>query len=532
MKIKGLRCFFLFLFTLVMSVLLCLSASAEGEEGHDLTVSLSLPDSAAITIKVDDQEIAELATKVQVGATVEVTINPNAGYIFEQWNSTPVLAELVDPSATTVSFIMPDSDVTLSAVMQNEIPQEHAFRIVINDASYGTAAVNGAYWGAITEDKMILAGDTVVLKANPNSGYKFSKWVDNNNVLKDVDLSASEVSFTMPHGDVELLLEFDIVVYYFNVVIQGEGEVTIDGKEKNSAGKYVCTVGEEIAIMASPAELYVFAGWYSNNHAAFVNYEDVSTTLICPASDFTVTANFAPLEKDLTLTASTGGKVMIDLNSGNGPMLPGEDPIRCGVDLSYMLVAVPDKGYVFSRWECSVSGNVVSDAKNANSEFTMPNEDCTIKAVFEKGSYRVLLETTAGGSATVTEGSFKMGTKVELIASPSPGYVFSHWECAVEGVLENPTAAKASAVIPGSNVEIRAVFVLEATFDPSVSVTQNQDTNNNTDKNVKDNNDGSFPWLAILLAFLLSACAIILIIIREKYNLSYRCLVEKFFMKK
>ncbi len=519
MKTRCFRCSFLFLLTFVFSLLLCFSVSAEGEEDRNLNVALSAPDGASVTIKVDGQEQSGLTAKVKAGITVEVTVKPNAGYTFEQWNSTPVLSDLADPSATTVTFAMPDSDVTLSAVLQKKIPQEYSFRIIINDTSYGTADVNGSYWGATTKDKTFLEGTKITLKANPNSGFKFVRWADNNNVLKGVDLSGSVVSFTMPDGDVELYLEFDFIVYYFDVVIQGEGDVEIDGKEKNSAGKYECTVGEEIAITATPAEEYVFIGWYSNNYAEFQSFDESTTTLTCPSSDFTVTANFASSVKELTLTSSDGGKAMINLNSAEGAMLPTDEPIRCGVEQIYKLVAAPEKGYKFSHWECSVSGNVFSAPNSLNTDFTMPNDNCTVTAVFEKGAYRVLLETTAGGNATVTEGAFEMGTKVELNASPLPGYVFSHWECAVEGVLENPTAAKTNAVIPGSDVEIRAVFVLQATFDPQVSMPQ-------------DTDDGEgFPWLAIVLVFLFSACAIALIIIREKYNLSYRYLIKKLFKK-
>lgn len=520
MKMKYFRYSLLFLLTLLFSLMLFVTVSAEGAEDRDLTVALSIPDSGSVTIKVDGREQTGLTAKVSAGATVELAIKPKDGYSFEQWSATPVLPDLADPSANTVSFTMPDSNVSISAVLQKKISQEYTFSIMINDTSYGTATVNGDFWGATTKDKMIVEGEKVTLKASPNPGFKFSKWVDKNNVLKDVDLSGSEVSFTMPDGDVALYLEFDFIVYYFNVVVSGEGEVEIDGKEKNSAGKYECTVGEEIAIAATPADEYVFIGWYSNNYAEYESYEDASTTLICPASDFTVTANFASSVKEVTLASSPGGKAMINMNSVEGAMLPSEEPVRCGVDQIYKLIAVPEEGYVFSHWECSASETVFSNSKSKETDFTMPDDNCTVTAVFVKGVYRVLLETTAGGNATVTEGTFEIGTKVELLASPLPGYVFSHWECAIEGVLENPTAAKSGAVIPGSDVEIRAVFVLEATFDPQTSTPQDID-------------DGEgFPWLAILLVFLLSAAAIVLIIVREKYNLSYLYLIKKFFTDK
>ncbi len=484
-----------------------------------LNVTLSEPEGADVNIKVDGVEQTGLSMQVKLDSRIEVTITPNQGYNFEQWVATPLLSEIADPTATSISFKMPDTDVTLAASLQKHVPQNYSFRLIINDTSFGTASVNGDYWGATNKEKMILEGTEVVLKANPNAGYKFSKWTCQSGPLKDADLSGSEISFTMPAADVEIYLEFEAVVYYFEVIVQGEGTVELDGKEVNSAGKYECTVGEEIPILATPAEEYVFTGWYSNNYADFENFDEAATTLICPASDFSITANFASSVKELTLASSEGGTAVLTLNSSDGALVPSGEPIRCGVDQIYKLIATPSTGYVFSHWECSVTTGNFSDEKDDKADFTMPNEDCTVTAVFVKGSYKVILEQTAGGEASVTEGLFEMGTKVELKAAPLAGYVFSRWECAMEGVVEDPAALTTNAVIPGSDVVIRAVFTLQATFTPNVSSGQDLD------------DEGGFPWVAIIVVLFLSVSAIVLIIVRERYNLSYRYLIKKFLKK-
>lgn len=516
MKTHRFRISFLFLFVLLFSLVLCFSVSAEEDEGKAFNITLTEPNSATVSVKVDGETQSGSALHVAPGSAVSVSITPNSGYTFEKWTSAPSLAEISDPAMTDISFTMPDEDVSLSAVLKKAEAKEYTLSITINDTSYGAADVNDSFWGATIREKKFKEGTTITLKANVNAGYRFVKWTDLNTSLVGVDLSGREVTFAMPDRDVSLHLDFEAIVYYFNVVVQGEGEVEVEGKEKNSSGKYECTVGEEIPVLATPGEEYEFLNWYGNNYSEFENFDEPSTTLICPASDFTVTANFASSVKELTLTSTVGGSARLGVNASEGTSaLPSGEPIRCGVDQIYRLEAIADTGYVFSHWECTTTLGKFSDDKAANAEFTMPNDDCTVTAVFIKGTYRVILEKPTGGTATVTEGAFEMGTTVNLAATALPGYVFSYWDCAMEDVVADPTAAETTAVIPGSDVKIKAVFVLKANVDPNVSTPQ-------------DSDDGSgFPWGAIVVVFLLSAAAIALIIVREKYNLSYRYLVKK-----
>ena len=110
MKTKCFRCSFLFLLTFFISLFLCISVSAQGEEARDLSIVPSLADGAAFTLKIDGQEQTGLTAQVKVGALVEVTVKPNTGYLFEQWTATPLLTALADPSATSISFSMPDTE--------------------------------------------------------------------------------------------------------------------------------------------------------------------------------------------------------------------------------------------------------------------------------------------------------------------------------------------------------------------------------------------------------------------------------------
>lgn len=517
------RVSFLLIISVLFALLLTFSAYAAGEEESQLSVTLSEAASATVTIEVDGVAQTGSSVKVAAGKTVKITVAPASGYRFEKWTAPSALPDLMDSQETVISFTMPDSDVSFSAVMKKAEAVEYNLSILINDTSFGAADVNDSYWGATVKERKFRPGDSIVIKANANSGYRFVKWDDINSTLagvEGVDLSAKELRFTMPDRNVSLYLEYEPIVYYFDVVIQGEGTVEIEGKTLNEAGKYECTVGEEIAILATPGEEYVFLGWYGNNYADFENFDEAHTTLICPASDFTVTANFASSFKEMTPIATQGGSIHLGTVSGVGSSaVPSGEPVRCGVDQIYRLEAIPDRGYVFSHWETSHGGISEDKIKSSVAEFTMPNFDCTVTAVFTKGSYRVIVSTRFGGEVQGPEGTFEMGSTVSLKATPYAGYEFSHWDCKIKDVVANTEASETTAVVPGSDVEIQAVFILKTVIDPNTS-----------GSDLTDDGDG-FPWLAILVIFLLSSVAIALIIVREKYNLSYGYLIKKLFKK-
>lgn len=129
-------------------------------------------------------------------------------------------------------------------------------------------------------------------------------------------------------------------------------------------GSYL--VNEYAQVEASALPTVEFLGWYENgklvsNEAAyrFEVKDDVELVARFSEGDF----------HQLTVTSNEGG------TAGDGTTeLPTGMEIR--------LTAVPEEGYEFVCWE-STSGEF-SDATAAETVFTMPDEDATIKAVFKQ----------------------------------------------------------------------------------------------------------------------------------------------------
>ncbi|MBQ3865422.1 MAG: hypothetical protein II776_00860, partial [Clostridia bacterium] len=320
----------------------------------------------------------------------------------------------------------------------------------------------------------------------------------------------AELTFTMPRNDVTLRVTFNVVTYRFRLIVGTGGTASVDGRTVNERGEYECVMGDEIEILAEARDNYLFSGWTATNGASFSDPDSPSTTLICPASDFVLRAQFASSIKDLTVTSTEGGSVS-----------PQEGTFRFGVDNVLELLAIPDEGYVFSAWECSSPDGKFSDPKRPSSSFTMPDADCTITAVFTKGGYRLSVVASVGGRVKDgSAGNYEMGEQIPLTAMPEEGYEFSRWQSSVEGAVWDEKAPETVITMPGEDVKITAVFVLKG--GGAVPVSDGDDV---------APPPRSFPWIPLIVVFVLSAIAILLIVIRERFNLSYRYLIRKWFRK-
>ncbi len=475
---------------------------AETTEAYALTMKVSPERSGTVSIKVNGKEHTE--GKIKQGASVTLTATAKEGFLFERWEVDEIegLAQS-SLNKKEISFKMPKQDVIFDVIFKENKTKFTVF-IETNDSMMGTGNFS---------HKEFLPGDTVKIDAVPQNGFRFVRWTDANKTLAAVEVtegweSKNEFSFTMPSKDVYLTVEFDYITYYFTLKTKGKGEVEVSGKEKNSAGKYECTFGEEILLSATPEEDYIFVNWAATNSAELSDFDKTDTALTCPASDFTVTANFASGVRKLTLETSEGGTIHPDVGV-----------MEMGINTILNLIATPSEGYAFSHWECSSEKGDFENEKKAETDFTMPEEDCTVKAVFIKGGYRLTLNSSAGGKIEGEEGVYEMGTKVTLKANPLKGYVFSHWQCKKEGVVSSPKSASTEIVIPGEDVTVTAVFVLKTAAAPGVSKDANSD-------------GSSFPWAILIVIFLLSSVAIALVIIRDRYHLSYRYLIKKWLGKK
>ncbi len=461
----------------------------EGENGYSLNLSMAPSTGGSFQVTVGGEEKTGTSFRIKPGDEVNVTVVAAEGYTFYTWEIMEGVD--IDPYSKTVRFTMPQENVRLHALMQDK---RQGYSIVVEENIMGESDHQG---------KSYSAGEKVTLTAKPYDGFRFVRWIDDNSVLglKAEELKNAGITFTMPEEDVYLSMEFEYISYRFQLKVQGEGKVEIEGKKPNDDGSYSCTVGEEIVFMATPGEGFAFAEWIGNHGVIFSETAKEITTVTCPASDFEITAKFSSTIKELTITSTQGGSVS-----------PEEGVLRLGIESLFNLMAIPDAGYVFSHWECSSTKGKFANNKEEYTAFTMPDEDCTITAVFIRGGYRLTVTASAGGSVVGDEGNYEMGASVPLKAIPREGYAFSRWESSVPGVFSNAESVETLVAIPGRDLTVTAVFVLETARAPG---------------SIGENPESTFPWFAVILMFFLSLGIISLIIIRERYSISYIYLIKK-----
>lgn len=487
----------------IFVILFCsfFSLNAFAAQENALVITANPENSCAFEVTLDGKESMEDSNLVvKKGAKVVIKAVAMENYVFDHWVIGGLPAADVEDQLQKeeISFTMPEEKVSAEACFKKN---GNAFTVTVERSDYGRG--DFGY-------KDFEPGQTVAVQAIAYDGYKFSHWIDLTRALGNAGLPEdweknSIVTFTMPSREVVLEPVFEPITYYLTLEIVGTGDAIVVGKEKNDAGKYECTIGESLSLAAMPGKDFVFVNWSATNSAQLLDYDLKDAAVLCPASDFTVTATFASAIRTLTVKTTEGGTVIPE---------PGEREVGVGNIVS--LIATPNDGYMFSHWECSSKAGTFESAEDSDTSFSMPEENCTVTAVFIKGGYRLTIEASAGGEVIGKEGTYEMGDKVSLEAKALEGYVFSYWKCSVNGAVTLPRSTESEIVIPGEDVKVTAVFVLKASLDPE-----------ETTPSVEEEN--GFPWVILVVIFVVSAAAITLVILREQMNLSYRYLVGKWY---
>lgn len=165
-------------------------------------------------------------------------------------------------------------------------------------------------------------------------------------------------------------------------------------------------------------EGYTFEGWYYDNNG--VNTEwDFETD----KARYTMTLTAQWEANTYTVTVK---------NDGNGTASAAPASAKMGEEVS--LTATPKSGYHFKRWE------VVPDkVEIENNKFTMPADDVTVKAIFERNAssgggggggttyYTLTFETNGGGSMQAIRAARGKTLDLSAYTPMRDGYDFGGW---------------------------------------------------------------------------------------------------------
>jgi uncharacterized repeat protein (TIGR02543 family) len=127
-----------------------------------------------------------------------------------------------------------------------------------------------------------------------------------------------------------------------------------------------------------------------------------------------------------------------------------------------ILTAIPAGGYTFDRWSGAVSGNSAGVTITMDSDKTLT---ANFRASPETYSLTVNISPSGAGTTSPPAGDFEQGAQIVLLATPTPGYEFSHWSGDISGI--DPTVT----LIMGKDTNVIANFEHEYVWMTPVDAT-------------------------------------------------------------
>ena len=402
---------------------------------YQLTVNVA-PESGGFVTKNPDQDFYNM------GDEITLTALPETGYEFAGW--TGDIEHLDNAGSATALVTMPAGDVELTA----------NFTLVDYQLTVAIAPESGGFVTLVPEQEFYNMGDEIAITAVSETGYEFVGWTGDIEHLDDA--TSATALLTVPAGDVELTANFALVNYQLIVAITPEsgGMVVMDPNLE------FYNMGDEVTLIAISETGYEFVGWTGDvSHIDDVTSPTALVTM--PAGDVELTANFALLEYELTVTIAPDG-------TGNVSIDPGQEFYHMGDQVS--LSAIAEEGYQFINWTGDVS--FIDDADSPTALLTMPAADVELTANFAIVDYQLTVTIAPESGGLVTKDPdqvfYHMGNEITLTAIPETGYEFVNWTGDVEH-LDNAESEITQLIMPAGDVELTANFI-QLNFELMVNV--------------------------------------------------------------
>jgi hypothetical protein len=189
------------------------------------------------------------------GTSCTLTATPATGYTFTGWTENGAIV------STDLSYTFPVSATRT---------------LVANFNALITAAANTSDYGSVAGVGNYVIGSSCTLTATPASGYAFSNWTENGNVV------SSSATYTFTISSTRTL-----VANFATPCILSLSVNSVEGGKVTGAGTY--GKGNSQTVTATPNDGYGFKNWINNKGIELSTSKSYTFTL---TKDSTLTANF------------------------------------------------------------------------------------------------------------------------------------------------------------------------------------------------------------------------------------------------
>ena len=343
---------------------------------------------ATITLK-DGSAVTDL-TAVPVGTELVATAPEKDGYTFNGWEVTGLSAD-VDTTKATISFKMPANNVTLKAQYTENAPKTYTVTMGEEERDYAVDA-------------------DVSITAPEKDGYTFTGW-EVTGLSADVDTTKATITFKMPANNVTLKAQYTENAPKTYTVTMGEEETDY-------------AVDADVSITAPEKDGYTFTGWEVTGLPADVDTTKATISFKMPANNVTLKAQYTENAPETYKLIVSYAKITLK----DGSDVADLTAVRAGTELK--AIAYEDtETSVFKNWNCTGLELTEEQRIARVVEFTMPDHDVELTAVFEvpatpdpdptpapsdDGGGAVIVAVAAVGGAAIGVGAYIAGTTAYL----------------------------------------------------------------------------------------------------------------------
>ena len=376
------------------------------------------------------------------GTEITLTVMPSEEYHFKEW----LVESPTGLVITNNKFTMPDSNVEIKAIFEEDAPPVPTDPAKPNISVTGTYTYNGSVHTATVNGYDLATMDISGNTATDAGDYtvrvtsKTGKWADGSTDAVTAAWSIGKATQEAPNG---------LIGVAPSTVDGSDGKISnvTDKMEYRMAGErsYAACSGTEIENL-SAGNYFVR---YAEDHNHFAS------------SDTVVTVGDGAQLEDFTIT--------FDADGGSGNM----DSVTVKTGTNYIL---PECGFTaptdqeFKAWEIGGTEYKVGDTYTVSG-------DTEIKALWENSvitptTYTVTVSNDGNGTGTATPSTAAAGTTITLTATPNKGYHFKEWEVISGGV----TIKDDKFLMPNDNVEVEAIFEKDAPTEFTITFDGNGGT--------------------------------------------------------
>ena len=465
-----------------------------------------------VTVTTEGNGTASVSPdKAVAGAEITLSATPDEGYHLKEW-------QVESPAGLVITnnkFTMPDSDVEVKAIFEEDAPPAPT------DPAKPSISVTGTYTYNGSEHTATVNGyDSTTMNVTGSTGTdagdytvrvtsKTGRWADGSTGAVTAAWNIGKAAQEAPIG---------LIGVAPSTEDGSDGKITgvTDKMEYRMAGESIYTACSGTEIENLSAGNYFVRYAEDNNHFAGTDAE-VTVGKGAPLADCTITfdgnggsgsmgpvtvkagANYilpecgftAPADQEFkaweisgteykvgdsyTVLGDTEIKALWEnsvitpttytvtvSNDGNGTGTATPSTAVAGTTI--ILTATPNTGYHFKEWQVISGGVTIKDNK-----FLMPNGNVEVKAIFEEDAppvpteFTITVKTDGNGTASASHAKAVVGTEIRLTATPNKGYHFKEWQVMSGGV----TIKDDKFLMPSANVDVKAIFEEDAPPAPT-----------------------------------------------------------------